>query len=592
MARTLLGNVKGPQGDQGEAGYTPVRGVDYWTESDIEAMEEDVIAVVGQDMSGILGLDADFENGTFTRMGEAEGKTAGADFDVYPMYGGRRRCNVTDGGVVVAMQGEAAYTETGALTAEVTVDGESYPAGTAVQVMVYQPKFYYRVQAMKREAIQGGEGYHLRRARYMVSGVARDGFRLHPAFVREGLPRDYILLSAYEGSLWDADGGEEETGAYILDDAQVMSTSADKLCSIAGAKPVSGSTQQLTRANARTLAHNRGSGWELQTIAALSCSQLLMVIEYATFNMQTAIGLGVSNVGDDGDTSLTVATGGTSSLGDASGMASGDNGKVSVSYRGEENLWGNRFTYVDGINLYSAEGEGDALYIADHDFSDTTGTGAYASTGFQPAMSNGFILAFGYAEKCDWLFVASQTQAGYSAIIGDYFYTNPNYQGWKRYVAGGSQGSTTSNGPFYLHSRPYTEHSTNTGSQVGARLCYIPPEASGEDTGWIQPAPSFGRYYRKTGKRVSVRLDSSSGVYLMESTSSYTGVFTLPEGYRPAGSNRYFVGESVHNGEEIPVVFQVDTATGEVKVKKAPWVTQTIATTHAVNGCEFSFLVD
>ena len=295
-----------------------MRGVDYWTESDIEAMEEDVIAVVGQDMSGILGLDADFENNTFTRMGEAEGKTAGAGFDVYPMYGGRRRCNVTDGGVVVAMQGESAYTETGALTAEVTVDGESYPAGTAVQVMVYQPKFYYRVQAMKREPIEGGEGYHLRRARYMVSGVARDGFRLHPAFVRNGLPRDYILLSAYEGSLWDADGGEEGTGAYTLDNAQVMSTSADKLCSIAGAKPVSGSSQQLTRANARALAHNRGSGWELQTIAALSCSQLLMAIEYASFNVQDAIGRGVNGL------SGAVNTGGTASLGDASGSAEGD----------------------------------------------------------------------------------------------------------------------------------------------------------------------------------------------------------------------------------------------------------------------------
>ena len=88
MARTLLGHVKGPQGDQGEAGYTPVRGVDYWTESDIEAMEEDVIAVVGQDMSGILGLDADFENGTFTRMGEAEGKTGPTSTSTPCMGGG------------------------------------------------------------------------------------------------------------------------------------------------------------------------------------------------------------------------------------------------------------------------------------------------------------------------------------------------------------------------------------------------------------------------------------------------------------------------------------------------------------------------
>ena len=59
-----------------------MRGVDYWTESDIAAVETDVIAAVGQDMSGILGLDADFEDNTFTRIGEAAGKTAGADFDV------------------------------------------------------------------------------------------------------------------------------------------------------------------------------------------------------------------------------------------------------------------------------------------------------------------------------------------------------------------------------------------------------------------------------------------------------------------------------------------------------------------------------
>ena len=582
---------QGEKGDQGEAGYTPVRGVDYWTESDIEAMEEDIIAVVGQDMSGILGLDADFENGTFTRMGEAEGKTAGADFDVYPMYGGRRRCNVTDGGVVVAMQGEAAYTETGALTAEVTVDGESYPAGTAVQVMVYQPKFYYRVQAMKREAIQGGEGYHLRRARYMVSGVARDGFRLHPAFVREGLPRDYILLSAYEGSLWDADGGEEGTGAYILDDAQVMSASADKLSSIAGAKPISGSTQQLTRANARTLAHNRGNGWELRTIAALSCSQLLMVIEYASFNVQSAIGQGVcKRSGFSAPQNGAVNTGGTASLGDASGSAEGTAGQVSVTYRGEENLWGNLYCYVEGINPYrTTDPDVCEIYVADHDFADSTGSGAYAKVGFTPVKSGtgAYISAFGYCEDCDWIFVPTEMEGASSQPVGDGYYINASST-WKTVGNGGRWNDQAYVGVFDLD---MGSAATNYRYDATARLCYIPPEASGEDTGWIQPAAYMGRYYRKVGNRVSVRLDQSSGIYLMESTSGYTGVFTLPEGYRPSGSNRYFVGESVHNGEEIPVVFQVDTATGEVKVKKAPWSTQTIAATHAVNGCEFSFLV-
>ena len=374
---------------------------------------------------------------------------------------------MTDGGVVVAMQGESAYTETGALTAEVTVDGESYPAGTAVQVMVYQPKFYYRVQAMKREPIEGGEGYHLRRARYMVSGVARDGFRLHPAFVRNGLPRDYILLSAYEGSLWDADGGEEGTGAYILDNAQVMSTSADKLCSIAGAKPVSGSSQQLTRANARALAHNRGSGWELQTIAALSCSQLLMAIEYASFNVQDAIGRGVNGL------SGAVNTGGTASLGDASGSAEGTANQVSVTYRGEENLWGNLYTYVDGANPQVEAGAACTLYIADHDFADSTSTGAYTRVGFTPAGSSNYISAFGYSEDCDWLFMPTETQGNSSLPVGDNFYLAAGTAGWKALSMGGKWNDGALAGSYYWYATTAGGHS----DAVGARLCYIPPEA-------------------------------------------------------------------------------------------------------------------
>lgn len=49
MARVLLGNIKGPKGDpgpagpagpagQGEPGYTPVKGVDYFTEEDKKSL--------------------------------------------------------------------------------------------------------------------------------------------------------------------------------------------------------------------------------------------------------------------------------------------------------------------------------------------------------------------------------------------------------------------------------------------------------------------------------------------------------------------------------------------------------------------------
>lgn len=62
---------------------------------------------------------------------------------------------------------------------------------------------------------------------------------------------DVAYLAAFEGSLWDA-----SASAYILDDSQVADFAADMLCSIANAKPLSGLTQNATRANIRKLAEN------------------------------------------------------------------------------------------------------------------------------------------------------------------------------------------------------------------------------------------------------------------------------------------------------------------------------------------------
>lgn len=560
-----------------------MRGVDYWTESDIAAVETDVIAAVGQDMSGILGLDADFEDNTFTRIGEAAGKTAGADFDVYPMYGGRRRCCVANDGVILAYRGDSAYTETGSLSQAVTIGGTEYPVGTPVQVMVYQPKFYYRVQPLRREPIEGGEGFHLRRARYMISDLPREGFALHPAFCRNGLPRDYILLSAYEGCLWDADGNDG-AGEYILDNSPVMNTSSDQLSSIAGAKPISGQSQSLNRANARTLAHNRGNGWELQTIASVSCSQLLMAIEYASFNTQASIGPGVNGLAYSTE-SLAVNTGGTSALGDASGSAPGETNQVSVSYRGEENLWGNLHRYIDGVNPYrSADPDQCEIYIADHDFADSTGSGSYANAGFTPAKTGGYISAFGYSEDYDWLFLPSECLGDATQPVGDSYYVN-NTSAWKTVSLGGRWFAGAIAGAFCWDIGSAASNSRYDG---GARLAYFPPEASGEDTGWIQPKAYLNTFYRRIGKRVSVRLGAGSGAYM--GNDSAASVCTLPEGYRPSG-NLYFVGYSKYNDEELPVVFQVNAASGLVSVKKAPWSTAAVAT-HQVQYCEFSFFID
>ena len=444
----------------------------------IEPLEEKVDDIAGYigypNDPNVVGLEADFVNKTFTRLAGAVGKSAGSDFDAFPMYGGRRRCNVTDDGVVVAYYEIGAgfeYSESGYLTQSVTVDGTTYPSGTAVQVMAEQPKFYYRIVPLTLEPISGGVGYHLRKARYYVSSTPRKGFKIHPAFVVNGVELEKIYLSAYEGCLMRVNYPDFGLTTYELNDGQIMNTSLDQLSSIAGAKPMTGQSQSLNRANARTLAHNRGNGWELQTIASVSCSQLLMAIEYACFNLQNALGRGAVSIADQANQNCALSTGGTSPLGDASGMAQGDNGKASVSYRGEENLWGNLWQFVDGINPYRNPDNGlYELYIADHSFADSTSTGAYSRVGFTPAGANGYVSAFGYSEDYDWLFFSSEALGSSVLPVGD-SYSQSVATGYKIARIGGNWQDGDQSGPFYWYTPDAPSIYTRS---LGARLTYFP----------------------------------------------------------------------------------------------------------------------
>ena len=236
----------------------------------------DLRAYLGLSDADILGLQVDYKNKTFTRIAGATNLTAGADFDAFPMYGGRKRCNVADDGTINAWFGDDGYTED----------------GSNGQVMVYQPKFYYLVCPVVYDPITTtGIGYHLRKANYYVSAKPRPGFRLHPVFYdANGNEVEYVMESAFEGSIFDA-----SASAYLLDNEQVMDANADKFCSIAGARPATGHSQNLTRDMVEKLAANRGTGWHGDTIKVESASQLLMIIELGLMNAQNAIGQGVAS---------------------------------------------------------------------------------------------------------------------------------------------------------------------------------------------------------------------------------------------------------------------------------------------------------
>lgn len=442
------------------------------TVGDINALQAeitDIQSYIGYTDADIYGVEVDFKNKKFTRLAGAVGKTPGDAFNGVKAFGGRKRCNVTDEGKVVAYFGDAGYSETGVLTSAITKgEGDNirtYAAKTKVQVMVEQPKFYYKVVPLELEKIQGGKGFHMRKARYYVSDTMKAGFKLHPAFIKDGKEKNFIYLSAYEGCTYDT-----SASAYKLNDAQDVDWTDDVLASIANAKPTSGLTQSgATRNGFRTIAAKRGLGWSQETVQAATATELLFLIEYASFDMQSKIGAGVTTKTDDGATSMTEITGATTTLGNKSGQVINTNGYSVVAYRGEENPFGNIWKWIDGINVYN-KNEG-SVYIADHGFKDDTNAAPYSDAGITICGSNGYVSAFAYNEDFDWLFIASEVLGNSSLPVGDYFWQNKAYNDYTVAPLGGTWDSGSDAGGFYWI---VSNASGGRYRNVGGRLLYVP----------------------------------------------------------------------------------------------------------------------
>lgn len=442
----------------------------------------DIRAYLGITADDIVGIQVDYKNKTFKRLAGAANLTKGSDFDKFTMFGGRKRCNVADDGSIVAWYGDADYKEDGSMG----------------QVMVYQPKFYYLVCPVEYDPIDTGIGYHLRKANYYVSEKPRAGFRLHPAFYdASGNEIDYFLTSAYEGSIYDA-----SASAYLLNDEQDMNTGEDKFSSIAGARPASGSSQNLTRPNIEAMAQNRGTNWHGDLIKQVSAEQMLMIIEMSMMNLQTAIAQGVVSLpwttGSDTTSSYAAATGSTASLGNGTGRAEKTttyeggvakeytvDGKTSVCWRGKENFWGNIWKFVYGINIWGngKMGGGQPYICSDFSFAESKNSGNYEPAGFTVTNANGYISAMGYSTACDWLFIASECLGNSSLPVGDYTYITENLNGYRIARLGGSWDSWGNAGGFYWH----LAYGVGVRYRdVGGHLVYIPTRDSATYTAAIE----------------------------------------------------------------------------------------------------------
>nr|WP_316620516.1 BppU family phage baseplate upper protein [uncultured Ruminococcus sp.] len=439
------------------------------------AAVSDLKAYIGYTGGDILGLHCDFENRQFTRLGAAVGLNAGSDFNAFPMYGQRRRVAVDSDGVIDENESPENITEN----------------DTNVDVMVYQPKFYYKVVPLKLEKQSGGLGYHIRKANYYITSTPHAGFRVHPLFIdKNGNEVDYVLFSAYEASYMYWHATSQSTGYYgIFHDGTDTDTTIETssvLKSLPGVKPISGQYKAMNKANLENCALRKSPDWHLDTIQSLSANQLLAAIELGAFNMQSLIGQGVVNISGSNNVNCSSLTGSTSggtgraasTVSDINGATETytENGKVSVCYRGLENPWGNIKKQVNGINIWGdGSMNGGQVYIADDfDFNESKHDGNYKPAGFTLPNTNGYISAFGYgSEQYDWLFIPSETSGNNALPVGDFLSVTSNLSGYKAARFGGAWINNAASQPggfFFACDATPDGKSFNT----GGRLLFVP----------------------------------------------------------------------------------------------------------------------
>lgn len=364
------------------------------------------------------------------------------DFSLLSPWKDMRRCNLSDAGQVLAYYGDAAYKDD----------------GSNGQVMVEIPKFWYKM-------IPGVTGYQ-----WYISPYPTPGYKLHPAFVRNGVVKSKIYVGAYKACVYDV-----SASTYILDDSLVADVAAgtgDKLSSIAGAKPVSGLNTVLTLPNARQMARNRGTGWGLVDFLSHSMIQMLMLVELGHFNAQTLIGQGIVNVTDDTTTNMSMLTGQTAALGNQSGAATGNvhyaTGQPAndISYRGLEGWWGNIWEWMDGINIsnYTA-------WLADHGYQSDLFAPPYVSMGVSLPNVSGYIADIMVTPEVDWSFLPSAvgSPASATARLCDNYY-NPGAAASRAARRSGLWYSGSVAGPGVL---ALTDAASFRSRSSGARLLYV-----------------------------------------------------------------------------------------------------------------------
>lgn len=396
--------------------------------------------------SPIIGIEWDTASTspTLTRIDAAGNEIEALDptfFDKHAVFGTRWRCT-RDRATGAIEYGSNARGDGSDLT------------GALADVLVRKQAFYG-----KHEFDDGTD-----LARYWVSPRPASGFSLYPYFYMRGggVPSPVMFGGAYE-SYGYLDG------------------STFKLGSATGKIPVTGgvaypnlpNSGRLHIDDAEAYANNVASGFGCESFWGYCADQLLMYIEYGTFDLQTALGKGIVDlpVGEGFAGKMTGADNIDSRLAEnGTGTGSGPDGQTPVCWRGIENPYGNTWELIIGANV-NLDGtfrliRRDGLGI----LAGTLAEGSYESGAGLPT-TDGYISGLLHTDLAGVAFLPSAAAGADNAYLADYWYActangnNLQAGGVWRTARGAGPGCRAASGG------PATSYRA-----LGARLEFRPPQ--------------------------------------------------------------------------------------------------------------------
>lgn len=237
-----------------------------------------------------------------------------------------------------------------------------------------------------------------------------------------------------------------DVGKYLAS----LSTDGTKLESKSGVAPL----VARNIVDFRELAEANGDGYQQMDIHVIDVLQTLFYVEFATLNSQSI------HPGYTGGTKAK-PTGGTDSVVASSGATGADN-KNQFMYRGVEDLWGNVYQFVDGLNINDHQ----AWVAKDaRDYASNVFASPYEKLSYVNLTSNGYVAEMGYDPNRPYAQFPTKGAGGAATYYADHYYQDAG-QRIARFGGSWSHGSSAGLSFWDLNTSSSTVYSGFGGRMV------------------------------------------------------------------------------------------------------------------------------